>query len=99
MRRRLIVRPEAELDIQHAYEWYEDCRPGLGEEFLLSLDAVFSLIERAPMAQAMLYKQVRRALLKRFPYGAFYILDRGKIVVIAILHARRNPKIWQNRLN
>lgn len=30
----LIVAPEAEQDIGEAYAWYEDRRPGLGEEFL-----------------------------------------------------------------
>jgi len=29
----LILAPEAQQDINEAYSWYENRRPGLGEEF------------------------------------------------------------------
>ena len=48
MSRRLIVRPEAEAEMTEAYNWYEDRVPGLGSEFLLCVDAVFSAIHREP---------------------------------------------------
>jgi hypothetical protein len=35
----LVIAPEAESDIAEAYDWYEGRRPGLGEEFLSSVDA------------------------------------------------------------
>ncbi len=34
----LIVAPEAEQDVADAYAWYENRRPGLGEEFLGCVD-------------------------------------------------------------
>ena len=30
----LIIAPEAQQDVDEAYNWYEDRRHGLGEEFL-----------------------------------------------------------------
>ena len=47
MNRRLIVRPEAEAEMTEAFDWYEDRVPGLGSEFLLCVDAVFSAILRS----------------------------------------------------
>ena len=37
MNYQLIIRPEAELDIEESYNWYEDQAMGLGDEFLLAL--------------------------------------------------------------
>ena len=47
--RRLILRPEAEAEMADAFEWYEECVPGLGGEFLLCVDAVFNSILRNPL--------------------------------------------------
>jgi len=56
MMRRLIVRPEAEAEMTEAYDWYEDCVPGLGSEFLLCVDAVFSAIQRTPQQYPHVHK-------------------------------------------
>ena len=46
----------------------------------------------------VVYQDVRRALTKRFPYGIYFVLDDSRIIVIAIFHAKRNPKTWQRRI-
>ena len=38
MAARLVFAAEAELDVSEAYAWYETRRPGLGENFLSSVD-------------------------------------------------------------
>ena len=91
------VFPEAESDIRTAYCWYEERRSGLGEEFILSLEAGFSAIQRQPELYQPIYKKVRRQLIKRFPYGVFYIYENETIVVIDVFHVKRNPKFWQQR--
>jgi plasmid stabilization system protein ParE len=40
---------------------------------------------------------VRRALLQRFPYAVYFILDDQIIVILAILHQRRDPAVWKRR--
>jgi hypothetical protein len=39
----LIIQPEAEFDIQNAFEWYESQGPGLGSEFVRAVDTCLSL--------------------------------------------------------
>lgn len=98
MIRRLVVRPEAEQELAAAFEWYEDRSSGLGSEFLLCADAVFSAILRTPQQFPRIHRIVRRALTRRFPYEVFFVEDDKRVVVLSVFHAKRNPKRWQERI-
>ncbi len=91
------IQPEAQAEIIEAYQWYEDKAEGLGAEFVRAVDACLAAIERNPTAYALVHKQVRRALLRRFPYGIFYLVEGEAIVVLACFHSSRDPKRWQQR--
>jgi len=93
----LSIRKEAEADIQQAYAYYESCRLGLGQEFLLCIEAAIAGIERNPVFCPLVHKDVRRYVIHRFPYGIYYLVHDHRIIVIAVLHARRNPANWQSR--
>ncbi len=97
MKPSMIIRPEAERDIADAFRWYEDKRSGLGRDFLLCVEEGFDKIRRGPELWPVLYKNVRRFLIRRFPYGIFYFIDERVIVVLAVSHAHRDPKTWQSR--
>ena len=86
----LIVRAKAEQHAVEAYTWYEERLAGLGNEFLLSLDACINSIERNPNLFQKKYKNIRMGMLERFPYGVYYIIDNNLIIVLAILHFSRN---------
>lgn len=92
MSRRLVVRPEAEVDITHAFAWYEQRVIGLGHDFLLQLDALLHAIQRAPQHYPRVYKTIRRALTRRFPYQVFFLENDEQVVVLAVLHALRDPQ-------
>ncbi len=94
-----VVQPEAEADISEAFRWYEDKDDGLGSDFLRMLEACFAVIERYPQSYPVVRKQIRRAVLRRFPYSVFYFADDAKIVVIACIQASRSPKIWRRRID
>jgi len=34
----------------------------------------------------------------RFPYLVFFKLYRDEILIVACIHERRNPAIWQSRV-
>ena len=94
----LIIRPEAENDLTAAYGWYEGQREGLGLEYLLCVEAVVGAIGRHPLAHPLVHRNVRRALVRRFPYGVFCFLDDTTVVVVAVFHCRRDPSSWQERV-
>lgn len=93
----LTVRPEAELDALDAGAWYEDERAGLGAEFLTELRDTFARIEHGPHRFPVVFREVRRAILRRFPFGVFFVVDAETVIVLAVPHLRRNPTAWQNR--
>ena len=95
---RLIVRPEAESDLQQAFNWYEKQEIGLGDRLLLSVERSIQSILRNPRMYQVIYKNVRRTLIRRFPYGVFYVLRSNSVVVLAIFHAMRDPHDWMRRL-
>ena len=96
MKKEVIIRPEAEAEIKEAYHWYEERHKGLGLDFLLCIEEAIEKISRDPETYPLVHKNVRRILIHRFPYSIFFIED-VKIVVIAVFHAKRNPKKWRFR--
>ena len=99
MRYRVVIRPEAENDVKEAFSWYEDKRQGLGYDFLLQVDAGLRFIERNPKIFPSEYKGTRKYLIKRFPYKIVYLIEEERIVVLAVIHGRRNPKSTKERID
>ena len=95
----LVLQPEAEADLNEAYRWYESQRPGLGLEFLMSVEDVFERICRRPELHAKVYRAVRQTLVKRFPYVVCYIFDDDCVDVVAVFHGHRNPTAWKLRVD
>jgi plasmid stabilization system protein ParE len=93
----LHVRREAETDVASAWAWYESRRAGLGEDFLLCLDAALGRVLRAPEAFPYVHRDIRRVLVRRFPYAVFYLTEPSRIVVLAVLHCHRESEIWKGR--
>ena len=83
--------------MEEAYEWYESQRPRLGEEFLDAVGKVMQSITENPELYAVIHRQTRRALVRRFPYGVFYRLVANEIIIVACYHAKRDPRGWQSR--
>ena len=94
----LKLKPEVYNDIKIAYDWYESQRIGLGEDFLLTLEESYSKITRTPKIYQLIYKTVRRKLLRRFPYGLFFVLRGDEVIIIAVMHTRRKPSDWNERV-
>ncbi len=97
MKRTILIRPEAERGFPDAFTWYEAQRIGLGASFLLCVEEGLAEIRRSPEMHPVVHRNVRRFLVRRFPYGIFYLLDSGLIVVLPITHAHRDPQTWQSR--
>lgn len=93
----LIFRKEAKQDIETTYEWYEKQQPGLGKAFVSELEQIIQKIELNPKMYAIALNQVRRVLCRRFPYSLYFLISDDDIVIIGVLHQRRNPVTWKIR--
>lgn len=89
---------EAERDIEEGAFWYEQQRAGLGVEFVLELDAVLERVETGPRQFPEIEPRVRRALLRRFPYAVYFVIEEDSVGVFAVLHQSRDPGGWKARL-
>jgi plasmid stabilization system protein ParE len=88
---RVLTTPEADADLADAFDWYEKLRSGLGAAFLAEVAVVLSHLESYPEAHAIIRGETRRAIVHRFPYGVFYVVDPDLTSVTGVLHFRRDP--------
>jgi toxin ParE1/3/4 len=96
---RFIVRPAAEADIAEAALWYDSRFIGLGADFLRAVDVCFEEIRRGPASFQQIYKSARRARIQRFPYVAYFVSTAASIQIVACMHAKRDPRLWQRRID
>jgi plasmid stabilization system protein ParE len=87
---RVSLRPAAEADLEKARDWYDDQRPGLGDEFLVSIAEALARLEETPERYAVYYRGFRRVLTVRFPYKVFYRIEGETVIVFRVLHAARD---------
>ena len=92
---RLVAEPRADVDVEAAFDWYENERAGLGLEFLEDLRATYDRVADGPLAYQDLRSGIRRALVRRFPYAVYFAVEADVIVVLAVLHVSRDPAEWQ----
>jgi toxin ParE1/3/4 len=95
---------EAKEEMRQSARWYEHKRDGLGDDFLDAVERAFESIEQHPKRFKRVETQnsdreVRRLVLKRFPFLIVYEVLPAEILVVAIAHGKRKPKFWQDRLD
>jgi len=98
MSQNLIIRPEAEKDILSAFDWYEEQQSGLGADFAQELSKNMDMLIEFPEMYAELYRGIRRSLLKRFPYGVYYLVNEETNIELAVLHLAMDPARWKGRI-
>ncbi len=78
--------------------WYERQNPGLGLELKQAVDQILGRIVDAPDRFRRVHGEVHRALLRRFPYAVYYLVEPKAIVVLAVFHFRRDPRRLEDRI-
>jgi plasmid stabilization system protein ParE len=93
----VVINPLAEEDIAEAKAWYNRQRDGLGDEFLEGVDEALNQIGQWPKLSRKVHQELRRKLVRRFPYGIFFRIDDTQITVVAVYHCKRDPRGWEIR--
>ncbi|MDD3769282.1 type II toxin-antitoxin system RelE/ParE family toxin [Sulfuricurvum sp. IAE1] len=89
--------PDAEIEFNHAIDYYEECQKNLGLEFAQEVYATIHRIIDFPDAWQPITEQTRRCLTNRFPFGIVYQKRNNEIIIIAIMHQHQKPFYWSNR--
>jgi plasmid stabilization system protein ParE len=90
--------PEAEQELERAFEWYEQQKAGLGARFLAAVRRVIRGIARQPKMHAVVYRDVRKAVVARFPFIVLYRPLPRELLVVSVFHTSRDPLEWQSRV-
>lgn len=100
---RLVLLPEAFLEIDQTIAYYEEQRAGLGVTFYLAVEATVELAaERpglgSPVSDVDDRLSLRKYVVKRFPFVVWVAGEEGDRRVVAVAHASRRPGYWRDRL-
>lgn len=90
--------PEADAELAEARIWYGLQRDGLDGELMQRIDQTLRRISDAPYRFRRVYRDLRRALVRQFPFAIFYEVTKDEIKVFAVFHSRRDPKQLAARL-
>jgi plasmid stabilization system protein ParE len=96
--KRAVFEPGARADVSDAFAYYERQRPGLGFEFRDEIMLSLQGIREHPQAYPEIEDGVRWALLARFPFKLFYLVDEDVVRVLAVLHGARHWEGWRREL-
>jgi plasmid stabilization system protein ParE len=91
---RLIVRPLARLQIAEAADWYDAQSRHLGDEFLQAVERRLEAIANNPHQYQLLRGDLRRAIVRPFPYLIVYAVSEPEVTVFRCVHARRDQRRW-----
>lgn len=94
---RLEYHPAVALELREIAEFYDSRSPGLGSHFLDEFERLIFTVAANPKRWRILKGDVRRCLMKRFPYVICYRLTDEAIRVTVVKHQRRHPSLGMER--
>lgn len=99
MNRKVLIKPLAEADLVEIQNWYDVESFGLGKQFLIAFSQALLLARNNPFHFQVRYMRlVRMVRTPGFPYCIHFVAETDRIVVLAVLHNKRNPRIWKTRM-
>ena len=87
----------ARVELNEAAQYYETENPGLGDAFLAEVERSIAAVVEYPEASPVIGGNVRRQMLRRFPYGLLYRVRGDRIRILAVMNLKRRPSYWVGR--
>ncbi|TKJ37985.1 plasmid stabilization protein [candidate division LCP-89 bacterium B3_LCP] len=95
--KKIVFLAPAEEELFDAASYYNAQADGLGDDFIAKVESVVHRIAENPRSGKIVRGEIRRYLIRRFPFGILYRIDPEEIVIIAVMHLRRRPGYWKRR--
>ncbi|MBK1989661.1 type II toxin-antitoxin system RelE/ParE family toxin [Sphaerospermopsis aphanizomenoides BCCUSP55] len=90
--------PAALTEYSEAVQFYSEKNIELAQNFINSFeDAIFRIIE-SPNRYPVTAEDIRRCLVRKFPYAILYSIEDEYILIIAVMHYSQKPEYWQERI-
>ena len=100
---RLELHAEARAELRSAALWYDERRPGLGDEFIAEVSAAFDRIGNGPESYPAWPGTrardpfIRKTTVQRFPSVIAFEKHERHLLVLAVAHSKRRPLYWLRR--
>ena len=95
----VVFLPEARAEFDEAANWYDQQKLGLGIDFIKHVDKAIDAIAKMPRMHQIVHKNVRRAVVRKYPYVVLYQVEADHLLIVAVFHCKRDPSIWQGRVS
>jgi plasmid stabilization system protein ParE len=93
-----IFHPDAGEEYTRAVEYYAEMMPELGTRFYDEIERLVKEVCRQPDRFFRFSPPAQRALARKFPYSVVYLDQTDRIWIVAVMHAKRRPGYWRERL-
>jgi plasmid stabilization system protein ParE len=93
-----VFHPDAALEFEEAVRHYRARGRVLGDRFAAEVRIAIRRIIEAPQQWRVLEEDVRRCVVRVFPYSVLYTIESDFILIVAVMHAKRQPGYWRYRL-
>jgi hypothetical protein len=94
----IVIHPEVTEEIRQAVRYYEQ-EASLGKRFREAVRNAVRRISENPNRFSFLSLNCRRCPLERFPHRVVYRAMGSVITIYAVMHPKRRPGYWIERLN
>ena len=95
---RVEYHPAVENELREIRDYYEQRSPGLGAAFIDEFERQILKLKAAPERWMVVEKDVRRCLMRRFPYIVYFRqVATVRIRITAVKHQRRHPQYGRDR--
>ena len=91
--------PEARLEVRSAALWYRERSSASTHGFTLTVaEGVQSIREHPTAWPTWRDTDIRRRVLRRYPYSIFYLVEATEVMIVAVAHHKRQPGYWLPRV-
>lgn len=94
---RYVFHPEALGEYAEAVKYYTEQRVELAQAFINAIEDTVCRIRESPTRYTAIGEDVRRCMVRKFPYGVLYTIEPDYILILAVMHCSREPGYWESR--
>lgn len=85
---KIVFRTIAEAELAEGARWYEERLQGLGVEFIRQAHRVLNDVAEDPLRNHIFLRDIRGAIVPKFPFAIYYRVKPDRIVVLEVFHCR-----------
>ena len=94
----VVLRKSARAELDEAFDWYEAQGAGLGVRFATWVQDTFDRIAFSPESYPVVTDDIRRAIVRRYPYAIYFRIRLQQIAILTVVHTSQDPRVWQRRV-